>query len=66
MPKAKLYAIACARFVLWLFFSVLYPVFFLIYVCGQIGEWFITEYERFKLETAQFNQAAHEQTKKNV
>ena len=51
MLKAKLYAIACARFLLWLLFSVLYVPAFVGYVALQVCEWFISFYEAFKAET---------------
>jgi hypothetical protein len=64
MLKAKLYAIACARFILWLFFSVLYVPMFLLYVVLQVAEWYIGEYERFRQESTHLLTQADEQLKR--
>ena len=62
--KSKLYAIACARFMLWLFFSALYVPMFLLYVVLQVAEWYIGEYERFRQESTAFLAQADEQLKR--
>jgi hypothetical protein len=51
MLKPKLYAIACARALLLLFFSVLFPVFFAGYIVLMVCEWFTGFYWQFVAET---------------
>lgn len=51
MLKAKLYAIAIARALLLLFFSVLFPVFFAGYIVLMVCEWFMGFYASFAAET---------------
>ena len=64
--QAKIYAIVTARFLLWLFFAVLYVPFFAGYIVLQICEWFVSFYEGYRVETTAMLKQYNELLKKKV